>query len=42
LSWHFAPIDLWASVGETSVRYLFGNGSLNFEDQRWRGASNLR
>jgi hypothetical protein len=121
LSWHFAPIDLWASVGETtvlesfdfraatvgfsctwrvtdnlliapwmnvqginkainegqastavysdpkqeveasmlaaiqqgytaplgvqsglSVRYLFGNGSLASEDQRWKNVSNLR
>jgi hypothetical protein len=25
-----------------SLRYLFGNGSLSLEDQRWRGASNLR
>jgi hypothetical protein len=121
LSWHFAPVDVWASLGETSVlksidyrslalglsatwrvtddftvspwvnlqqinkainearpsnvvytdpkqeieasmaaaieqgytapfgiqsgvslRFLFGNGSLNSEDQRWRGASSLR
>jgi hypothetical protein len=121
LSWHFLPIDVWATVGETSVledlayrsfsasmsatwrvtdnftispwvnvqqinkainearlanvvysdprqeieasmlaavqqgytapfgiqsgltvRYLFGNGSLSSEDQRWRNASNLR
>ncbi|MFI5301521.1 MAG: hypothetical protein ACHREM_25820 [Polyangiales bacterium] len=25
-----------------SIRYLFGNGSLSSEDQRWRGTSNLR
>jgi hypothetical protein len=121
LSWHFVPVDIWASVGETtvlksiefrsftasfsanwrltdnfivspwvslkqinkatneakptttvfadprqeieasmlaavqqaytapfgiqtgfSVRYLFGNGSLATEDQRWKNASNLR
>jgi hypothetical protein len=121
LSWHFAPIDVWASVGETTIledvsfrafsagasatwrltddltispwvnvqqvneaineaqqtnvvytdpkqeieasilaavqqgytspfgiqtgltiRYLFGNGSLASEDQRWKNASNLR
>lgn len=121
VSWHFAPVDLWASLGETSVlkdvndrsfsssvsatwritdslaispwislqqvnraineaepsnvvytdprqeieasmlaavergytaplgvqsglsvRYLFGNGSLSSEDQRWKNASNLR
>jgi hypothetical protein len=121
LSWHFVPVDLWASVGETTlledvsfrafsasvsatwrltddltlspwvsvqqvnlapsqarpndvvytdpkqeivasmiaaaqqayvapfgiqsgltIRYLFGNGSLASEDQRWKGASNLR
>ena len=121
LSWHFAPIDLWASLGETivlkdidyrsfsaslsatwrvtdnfvvapwvslqqinkaideaqpttvvyadprqeieasmkaaveqgytspfalqsgiSIKYIFGNGSLSSEDQRWKNASNLR
>jgi hypothetical protein len=25
-----------------SIRYSFGNGSLNSEDQRWKGTSNLR
>ncbi len=25
-----------------SVRYVFGNGSLSSEDQRWKGVSNLR
>jgi hypothetical protein len=25
-----------------TVRYLFGNGSLSSEDQRWKGTSNLR
>jgi hypothetical protein len=25
-----------------SVRYLFGNGSLSSEDQRWKNTSNLR
>jgi hypothetical protein len=25
-----------------SIRYVFGNGSLNFEDQRWRNATHLR
>ncbi|HXX65635.1 MAG TPA: hypothetical protein VEK07_00540 [Polyangiaceae bacterium] len=121
LSWHFVPVDLWASIGETtvlknldfrgfssnlsaawrltdnltispwislqqinraineaepstvvytdprqeieasmlaavqqgytapfgvqsglSIRYMFGNGSLSSEDQRWKNASNLR
>jgi hypothetical protein len=34
-----APFGIQSGV---SIRYLFGNGSLNSEDQRWRTASNLR
>ncbi|HEY2515745.1 MAG TPA: hypothetical protein VGI39_32975 [Polyangiaceae bacterium] len=34
-----APFGIQSGV---SVRFLVGNGSLNSEDQRWRGASNLR
>jgi hypothetical protein len=34
-----APFGVQAGL---SVRFFFGNGSLNSEDQRWRGTSNLR
>jgi hypothetical protein len=34
-----APFGLQSGL---SLRYLFGNGSLNAEDQRFRGVSNLR
>lgn len=34
-----APFGIQSGI---SVRFLLGNGSLNSEDQRWRGASNLR
>jgi hypothetical protein len=34
-----APFGVLAGL---SVRYLFGNGSLASEDQRWKGVSNLR
>jgi hypothetical protein len=34
-----APFGVQAGL---SVRYLFGNGSLASEDQRWKGVSNLR
>jgi hypothetical protein len=34
-----APFGIQSGL---SVRYLFGNGSLSVEDQRWKGASNLR
>ena len=34
-----APFGIQSGL---SVRYLFGNGSLSSEDQRWKNASNLR
>ncbi len=34
-----APFSIQSGL---SVRFLFGNGSLSLEDQRWRGVSNLR
>ncbi len=34
-----APFGVQAGF---SIRYLFGNGSLASEDQRWKGVSNLR
>jgi hypothetical protein len=34
-----APFGIQAGLW---MRYLFGNGSLNLEDQRWKAASNLR
>jgi hypothetical protein len=34
-----APFGVQSGI---SVRYLFGNGSLSSEDQRWKGTSNLR
>lgn len=34
-----APFNVQSGL---SIRYVFGNGSLNSEDQRWRGVSNLR
>lgn len=34
-----APFGIQAGLW---VRYLFGNGSLSLEDQRWKGVSNLR
>jgi len=34
-----APLGFQSGV---SVRYLFGNGSLSLEDQRWKGVSSLR
>jgi hypothetical protein len=34
-----APFGIHAGL---SNKYLFGNGSLAIEDQRWKGTSNLR
>lgn len=34
-----APFGIQAGL---SIKYLFGNGSLSIEDQRWKGTSNLR
>jgi hypothetical protein len=34
-----APFGLQAGI---TIRYLFGNGSLASEDQRWKNVSNLR
>jgi hypothetical protein len=34
-----APFGIQSGL---TIRYLFGNGSLSTEDQRWKGASNLR
>ena len=34
-----APFGIQAGL---SVKYVFGNGSLSIEDQRWKGTSNLR
>jgi hypothetical protein len=34
-----APFGVQAGL---NVRYVFGNGSLSVEDQRWKGTSNLR
>jgi hypothetical protein len=34
-----APLGIQAGLW---IRYLFGNGSLSLEDQRWKAASNLR
>lgn len=34
-----APFGIQAGLW---IRYLFGNGSLSLEDQRWKAASNLR
>jgi hypothetical protein len=34
-----APFGIQSGL---SIRYLFGNGSLSSEDQRWKSASNLR
>ena len=34
-----APFGVQAGL---SIKYVFGNGSLNIEDQRWKGTSNLR
>jgi hypothetical protein len=34
-----APFGIQSGL---AVRYLFGNGSLSSEDQRWKNASNLR
>jgi hypothetical protein len=28
--------------GGLTIKYLFGNGSLSIEDQRWKGTTNLR
>jgi hypothetical protein len=36
---YISPFGLQSGL---SVRYLFGNGSLSSEDQRWKGTSNLR
>ncbi len=34
-----APFGIQSGL---SIRYVFGNGSLSVEDQRWKGTSNLR
>ena len=34
-----APFSIMTGL---NVSYVFGNGSLSAEDQRWKGASNLR
>ena len=34
-----APFGIQAGL---SIKYVFGNGSLSIEDQRWKGTSNLR
>ena len=34
-----APFGIQAGL---SIKYVFGNGSLGLEDQRWKGTSNLR
>ena len=34
-----APFGIQSGL---SIRYIFGNGSLAIEDQRWKGTSNLR
>ena len=34
-----APFGLQSGL---SIKYIFGNGSLSIEDQRWKGTSNLR
>jgi hypothetical protein len=34
-----APLGVQAGL---SIRYVFGNGSLASEDQRWKGTSNRR